>query len=326
MPAVSLVVCLHRERELLARLLQKTDGLFDDLVVVHDGSETPAIDSAARPSELHEAPAPIDYAELLGSSIYPAGYNVPAGIPKPGSIQELVTQYGGRYFEGPRCFQQEPHWPFAWSQAKCDWILRLDADEFASDELRAWLTKFREVPEPPPAVSGYTCIWPIWNGKKAITKHWPAGRNFLFNRSRVHFFGMVEQVPIADDHYEALSFVLRHQPLRKSHGLANVLVRKQGGFWRTVIARSLLNRPEDLPGWRWGSRGWPEFWQRLRSNPIRTGFYCLLRNTASAVRGQWRAERRMMPLIAVATPLHHLLIGISLFRMKRLARVRTAQT
>ena len=39
MPALSLVVCLHNEREFLQRLLQKAEGCYDDLVVVHDGPD-----------------------------------------------------------------------------------------------------------------------------------------------------------------------------------------------------------------------------------------------------------------------------------------------
>src|SRR5258706_16364249 len=39
MPAVSLVVCLHQQRDLLERLLQKSAGCCDDLMVVHDGPD-----------------------------------------------------------------------------------------------------------------------------------------------------------------------------------------------------------------------------------------------------------------------------------------------
>ena len=38
-PQLSLVVCLYRERDMLARLLEQAAGCFDDLVVVHDGPD-----------------------------------------------------------------------------------------------------------------------------------------------------------------------------------------------------------------------------------------------------------------------------------------------
>src|SRR6059036_1005511 len=116
MPALSLVVCVHHERELLQRLFDHARGFYDDLVVVHDG-------------------------------------------PDAVNVRQVVEAAGGRFFERPRAYQQEPHWPFAWKQAAHDWILRLDADEFPSQEMKVWLQNFRAGPEPVDAISGFTCIW-----------------------------------------------------------------------------------------------------------------------------------------------------------------------
>src|SRR6266446_5052811 len=115
MPGVSLVVCLHQQRELLERLLKISAGCFDDLVVVHDGPDTTGVGA-------------------------------------------LVAAGGGRFFERRREYEQEPHWPFAWEQAAHDWILRLDADEFPSEELKAWLKNFRASAGPEESVSGFTCV------------------------------------------------------------------------------------------------------------------------------------------------------------------------
>ena len=125
MPAISLVVCVHKERTLLARLLKNAGGGYDDLIVVHDGPDT-------------------------------------------ANMRELVEPAGGKFFVGPQEYQQEPHWSFAWAQAKYDWILRLDADEFPGEELKKWLQTFRKSPEPAATISGYTCIWPLWNGQRAV--------------------------------------------------------------------------------------------------------------------------------------------------------------
>ena len=129
MPAITLVVCLYNEGDLLKRLLERAQGCYDDLAVVHDGPDTT-------------------------------------------NVRAVVEAVGGQFFEGPREFQQEPHWGFAWGRAKHDWILRLDADEAPSAALREWLVKFRDATEPLADLSGYHCIWPLWDGKKAVTKHW----------------------------------------------------------------------------------------------------------------------------------------------------------
>jgi hypothetical protein len=281
MPALSLVVCVHGERELLERLLRHTAELSDDIVIVHDG-------------------------------------------PDSNGIRSLVESTGGRFFERPRAFQQEPHWPFAWGQAAHDWVLRLDADEFPSEDLKIWLKKFRGDPEPDASVSGYTCIWPLWNGQRAISKKWPAGRIFLFRKDRVRFFGMVEQVPVPDGKYQPLDLILHHQPLRKSYGFRNLVFRKQAYRWRERIATSLLKMPSDLACWRWGKDPWPAIWEEIRRHPLRTAATRLTMESLRGLRAQWRSERRFFLKDAFCAPIHHALIGVKLWQLRRL-RTRTSQ-
>ena len=197
------------------------------------------------------------------------------GTPEPGSTHELVAKNGGRFFEGPRCWQQEPHWPFAWSQAKHDWILRLDADEFPSGEMTEWLKTFRNATGSSKNASGYTCIWPLWNGKKALNTAWPNDRNFLFDKRSIRIAGMVEMVPYADTEFKALGITLHHTPKRKSFGYRNIVLRKQAYRWRRVIALSLLDRPTNLPRWRWTTPEWPQPFLRIRDHPIRYSVECL---------------------------------------------------
>ncbi len=277
MPSISLVVCVYRESELLARLLQHAAGCYDDLVVVHDGPDT-------------------------------------------SGVRAFVEEAGGRFFERPRAFQQEPHWPFAWEQAKHDWILRLDADEFPSTELKQWLEVFRIKPEASPNVSGYTCIWPLWNGRRQVSQKWPAGRNFLIHRQRVRFFGMVEQTPVADGNFDPLDLVLCHQPQRKSYGLCNLVLRQQAYQWRACIARSLLGNPTDLFCWRWLDEAWPPIWEEIRRQPLRTACRRMLRWPFQALRAQWRAEQKLYPVMAFASPLHHALICFKFWRLNRGAK------
>jgi hypothetical protein len=274
MPAVSLVVCVHRERELLQRLLRESAGLYDDLIVIHDG-------------------------------------------PDDTGVRAVVDAAGGRFFERPRAYQQEPHWPFAWQNAAHDWILRLDADEFPSPELKAWLNQFRARPGPEVDTSGFTCIWPLWNGRRAISKVWPAGRIFLFHRQRVRFFGMVEQVPIADTQFEPLALVLRHEPPRKSYGFRNLVLRRQAYYWRECIAESLLREPALLACWRWGQEPWPPVWEEIRRHPLRTSLSRLVREPFRALRAQWRTERRFFLAAAFAAPIHHALVGLKLWRLRK---------
>lgn len=278
MPAISLIVCLHGQREFLQRLLQSATDCHDELLVVHDG-------------------------------------------PDETNIRAVVEKHGGRFFERDRAFQQEPHWPFAWEQAKHDWILRLDADEVIGNELSKWLKDFKKSADPPISVSGYECFWPMWNGATTISRKWPGGRNFLFHKQRVRFFGMVEQVPVPDSKFVHLDLALQHQPRRRSHSLWNVLVRKQAYIWRNVIARSLLGKPTDLSRWRWDDSNWPETWEQIRKRPLRTAIRRLLLEYLRTLRGQWRLEGRIYPVAALNGPIHHALICLRYWQLCRKQRV-----
>ena len=238
--------------------------------------------------------------------------------PDESGIGELAQSYQARFLEAPRRHTQEPHWPAAWAAAQHDWILRLDADEVPSEELRGWLRNFRASAEPDDSISGYTCIWPLWDGHRMITKHWPAGRLFLLHKQRVQFFGMAEQTPVADSRFEPVGKVLEHRPGRKSYGLSNLLLRRQAYRWRELIAQSLLGRPTDLPTWRWTQPDWPVVWEEIRRRPIRTAFVRLFVWPLRSLRDFWRHEHKLLPLAAVSGGLHHCLIALAYWRARRL--------
>jgi hypothetical protein len=244
--------------------------------------------------------------------------------PDASNMRSLVNAAGGRFFEQPLEYQQESHWPFAWKEAAHDWILRLDADEFPSDEMKQWLETFRKEREPSESISGYTCIWPLWNGHSATSHKWPGGRNFLFHRQRVRFFGLNEQVPIPDGRYEALDLVLHHQPSRKSYGLHNLLMRPQAYRWRTRLVQALLGKPTDLQCWRWDSESWPIYWEEIRQRPIQTFWKRLILGPLRTLRDQWKIEKRFYPLAALHGSIHHALVCLAYSKARRTQKTRMA--
>jgi hypothetical protein len=274
MPALSLIVCVHLQRDLLERLIQKSQDCWDDLAVVHDG-------------------------------------------PDEAGIRTIVEAAGGRFFERPRESQVEPLLAFAFGQTLHDWILRFDSDEFPSDEMRNWLKEFRRASEPPSEISGYTCIWPAWDGHKRITKKWPAGRNFLFHKQRVRFFAIGEQSVIPDGIFKALDLVLEHQPKRKTLGLSNVLFRKNAYQWRAFIAQSLIGKPTDLPCWRWTDPQWPTGWEQIRQQPLQTAARRLVMGTLRTLRDQWRADKRIYLEASLNGPIYHALICFKYWQISR---------
>jgi FkbM family methyltransferase len=334
MPKISLAVCLRGERDFLARLLENTRGCYDDLVVVHDGPEELKNNQSKRevgenkekgwnsPEELSLAapdapPKAIarDYAQLAPGSPLPTGYRLVGGPTVPGSVHELVDGYGGRFYEGPRCFQQEPHWPFAWWAVEHDWILRLDADERPTKELSDWLACFRTKETSGFQSTGFSCIWPLWDGRKRTTNSWPTGRLFLFNRQHASMIGMAEETPLMNGTVLQLPLVLCHEPRRKSYGLRNILARRQAYAWRKVIATSLMQSPQSLPRWKCVATTWTGSWRSIKDEPLVEGIYRLFKFPLEQARALRAHSLKISPSVCLNPALHNFLICMKLWQL-----------
>jgi len=353
MPAISLVVCLYKQRDLLERLLQHADGCYDDLVLIHDGPEDevrPPIDSLGIPGKAEPyIPTTDPFASrnpnnpegtgiVVPSHLFPkmavdfsipgeadqgnAFWRLKTGVPKPNSIHELVGRYGGRTFEGVRQFTHEPHWPFAWSVCENDWVLLWDADEYPDENLRRWLKAFREGVEQYEGISGFTCIWPLWNGRSSPSLVWPDGRLFLINRKKVRYCGIGEFRPQPDTEYQSLDLILHHRPDRKSYGYRNSVLRKMPYLWRRKIALSLLKTPLQLPRWRWSSDQWPQPFAKMVESPVQYGLSAALLTWRWVAKSLWKHRLWRVLYSAPCAGWHHALICLDLLLLRKLQKVK----
>jgi hypothetical protein len=297
--------------DMLERLLRSTRECYDELIVIHDGAYE---ESAGAPGSGASIPT-VDFEQVLKRRV-PQEYVRQTNVTL-GSISQLVQDFGGVYFEGPRCHQQEPHWPFAWWYATYDWILRLDADEFPSEELRQWLIDFRSWSDEQASPAGFMCIWPLWTGRKAVSQSWPDDRIFLIHKGRVRFPAMVEQTPVPDTFFTKVPLVLHHQPKRKSYGIRNFLLRPQAYVWRRVIANSLLDDATTLPRWRWTDKQWPSSWEELRLHPLKTAVRRLLFFPIHTARTLLHHQIYRCLYSVPFAGVHHFLIGCLLFLYAR---------
>lgn len=192
-------------------------------------------------------------------------------------VRSLVAQYGGRFIERPRAFSQEPHIPFAIGEASHDWILRFDSDEYPSEELKEWITEFRQVADVDLNIAGYQWICPAWDGRRRLSLNWPHKFVRLFNRNLVTVVGICENGPEPEPNYSCPRIPLRfwHEPATPTHGLRNIFGKERTRQARMNIARALLGSPLDHPRWRYTSELWPLGWQQVKDHPILTGLWRL---------------------------------------------------
>lgn len=120
---------------------------------------------------------------------------------------KICYDYGAKVFT---CFHagfMEAHLPFCFSNAKGDWLLRIDADEYLSERLKNNLRALTEAE----GVDAYKFLWPIYDGKRFVTSGWPYKLCF-FKRDKVSFLGVIHYLPEINGHIRKCDYKLIHQP------------------------------------------------------------------------------------------------------------------
>ena len=102
---------------------------------------------------------------------------------------EIAARHGCQIFVRPLVGHAEVATIFAYEQARGEWILTIDADEYLSEPLRRELRALVANE----GVNGYELLWPIWHGGRHASSKGPF-RLSLFRRSRVHVLGMMHAV------------------------------------------------------------------------------------------------------------------------------------
>jgi hypothetical protein len=77
--------------------------------------------------------------------------------------------------------------------------------------------------------------------------------------------------------------------------------------------------------WRWErNAGWPAVWEEIRRRPLTTAVRRLIKPPVLALREQWQVERKLFPFAALGNPMHHALLCVTFWRMKRRAGHRSS--
>jgi glycosyltransferase involved in cell wall biosynthesis len=164
---------------------------------------------------------------------------------------EIAARHGCRIFVRPLVGHAEVATIFAYEQARGEWILTLDADEYLSEPLRRELRALVA----DEGVNGYELLWPIWDGGRHVSSKGPFRRS-LFRRSRVHVLGMMHAVERVDPPVRRLWLALEHRPLYNNYALRTMLSKQRR--WARINAREFIGDLADLPSFNWdGPVQWP---------------------------------------------------------------------
>jgi glycosyltransferase involved in cell wall biosynthesis len=164
---------------------------------------------------------------------------------------EIGARYGCRIHVRPLSGHAEATTIFAFEEARGEWIMSLDADEYLSDALRGALRGL----VCDDGVNGYELLWRMWDGTRYITENGPY-KLALFRRACVHVLGIHHSAEQVDPPVRRVELQLEHRPAYNNFALRTVLTK-----WRRsakIHAEQLLADFADLPKFNWnGGEDWP---------------------------------------------------------------------
>ncbi len=187
----------------------------------------------------------------------------------------IAEQFGCRVFVRDQYGHCERHLPFAYQQARGEWLLTLDADEFLSTALRTALPSVVAAKD----VNGYELLWPLWDGRTYISRSGPY-KLALARRSAMRMVGIIHSKGEVDGVVKRIDLQLEHQSPYNNFTISTI-VRKWGPRAR-LQAREYLSDLNSLPRFnypgrlRWTDRReWMNRWAALLIVPaaLHTFFY-----------------------------------------------------
>lgn len=164
----------------------------------------------------------------------------------------IAKRHGCRMFTRPLVGHAEASTVFAYEQARGEWILSIDADEYLSEPLRVALRGLvRDAGE----LNGYELLWGMWDGERYITAKGPY-KLALFRRRAVHLLGMIHAAEQVDPPIRQIELQLEHRPRYNNFALSTVLTKWRR--WAKINARELLASFDEIPKFNWdGPTQWP---------------------------------------------------------------------
>lgn len=126
---------------------------------------------------------------------------------------EIAQQYTERVYEMPvNKGIGESHYIFGINKCKYNWILRIDADEYLSDELIPMLKTLTL----DNTISAYYFVWPIWDGVKYISKNWPY-KIFLFQKKKIGYIDIFHHPIQVYGKTVNSPYMVEHQPMYNNY-------------------------------------------------------------------------------------------------------------
>jgi len=153
---------------------------------------------------------------------------------------EIVKKYTDKIYVRDHYGAPPRHRPFAYQVAKHDWILRIDADEYVSQELAEKLPELIKA-----NVDIYDIDWPVIKNNRYYYMY---QKNVLFKKSKIYHIGVLHEYskPINKDVVvKKVNYPLVHQPPYDNYSFK--IFKTKWLKWARNHARSSDQKPKYPP-------------------------------------------------------------------------------
>ena len=152
---------------------------------------------------------------------------------------EIARQYTDKVFVGEHTGYAELHHIEVLQHVTRSWLLKLDADEYLSTELRQ---KLRDLTQDV-STDAYAFIWPYWDGQRTITRDVPY-KPALFRMSHIAAIEFTARNYSTTGVMKNVPFILEHRP--EYNNYTRQTFERKWKNWIKIQARMTLDHENTL--------------------------------------------------------------------------------
>lgn len=229
---------------------------------------------------------------------------------------KIAKKYTKNIFIMPRKKRAALHMIDAFKKCKNDWMVKLDADEFLSTELRENINRLAQDKQ----ADAYTFKWLLWNEGRYLSKNWPRKKS-MFRKSKLSFL----QFPGWDEpgtkgKVVQTDYLLEHRPQK-----GNDLFWSFKEYWKKALQRYgkthaeyTLRDFDSFEKYQYERTDFPPIVRIRRKFPLLTApiFSVVAFFKVLLSGGAWK-EGLFVLKGATDTAIYYLWLGITLHKLKK---------
>ena len=227
---------------------------------------------------------------------------------------EICKQYTKKIFIQPRKSMVAMHLTFLFKKVKHEWILKIDADEILSKELRKDIRNLIKNPN----VDAYSFFWPLWDGKKEVTKKWPR-KMPLYRISKISFFGFPHHDdPKINGKIVHTKYKLEHKTLGGNIPVWKNFKKKALEFYGPFQARNTLKEFKEFDRFQYNGENFPLTIRIRRKIPLLSAIPFAILGFLKTYfsEGAWK-EGKIALKFAFFDMIYYFTLGLQVYKFKK---------